>query len=209
MASFTNTHIRKVQWFPPPCNMHQYDNTATVSLSLPHRTVRLASPFGKRRLCNQRQLMRKTLIPWILLLEICWHGSDLDRLDYLGCSVACLQICCLALSWPKFQDIPSICRKWSFNLLEKVLQNCLQGVPLHNFLSTETFLSATWCGTFACSTKQGPNELKNRRTKVTDILHVVHFRPTGICNDELRILKRLWSAECAPCNCMLSWVSSY
>ena len=113
------------------------------------------------------------LIPWILLLEICWHGSDLDRLD-LGCSVACL-LCCLALSWPKFQDIPSICRKWTFNPLEKVLQNCLQGVPLHNFLSTETFLSATWCGTFACSTKQGPNELKNRRTKVTDILHVVHF----------------------------------
>ena len=45
------------------------------------------------------------LIPLILLLEICWHGRDLDRLDYLGCSVACLQICCLALSWPKFQDI--------------------------------------------------------------------------------------------------------
>ena len=66
---------------------------------------------------------------------------------------------------------------------------------MHNFLS-EAFLSATWCGTFACSTKQGPNELKNRRTKVTDILHVVHFRPTGIRNDDLQILKRLWSAEC-------------
>ena len=133
------------------------------------------------------------LIPWILLLEICWHGSDLDRLD-LGCSVACL-LCCLALSWPKFQDIPSICRKWTFNPLEKVLQNCLQGVPLHNFLSTETFLSATWCGTFACSTKQGPNELKNRRWQTFCMLCIFCYR-----NMQRWIANFEASLECRMCS---------
>ena len=49
------------------------------------------------------------LMPSICLVESCWQEIHLDRLGHFGYSVACLQACCLTLSW----QIP----KWSRNLL--------------------------------------------------------------------------------------------
>jgi hypothetical protein len=45
---------------------------------------------------------------------------------------------------------------------------------MQNFLFAKTW-SATWCGTSACSAKQGPKR-KNRCTQLIDVLCVAHFR---------------------------------
>ena len=43
------------------------------------------------------------LMPSICLLESCWQEIHLDRLGHFGYSVACLQACCLTLSWQWIQ----------------------------------------------------------------------------------------------------------
>ena len=72
-----------------------------------------------------------------------------------------------------------------FNLLdrERVAKNLvlafLQGVPMQNFLPAEKF-AATWCGTFACSAKQGPHKRNSLKTccmlcMLTGKLKLAHF----------------------------------
>lgn len=108
-------------------------------------------------------------MPSMCLLDSCWQENHLDRLAHFSYSVACLQVCCLTLSW---KWIP----KWTCNLhwTSKLIESLLaleldlaalarlQGEPMQIFLFAAT-RQATWCGTFACSA-QGPYKTKNRCT---------------------------------------------